>query len=165
MAERILYEFDGFRLDPSTGSLVRDGQTIPLRAKPFELLLALVENHGRVMMKGELENRVWPGALVSDANFHVNLNAVRKALGEKGRKPRFILRTGGGYKFVADVREVAVAHEHEASLESGRDARAPSKHVAHVTASSLFYGAYFAVALLLEVTYQFDRVGHTALKI
>src|SRR5260370_41033909 len=101
MPEKILYEFDDFQLDHYTGRLVRDGQTIPLRAKPFELLSALVENHGRVMMKEELVNRVWPGIIGSDANFHVNLNAVRKALGEKGRKPHFILRTGGGYKFAA----------------------------------------------------------------
>jgi len=89
---------------------------IPLRAKPFELLLALVENQGRAMSKEELVNRVWPGSVVSDGNFHVNLDAVRKALGESGREPHFILRTAGRYKFVADVREVTEVCEQKADM-------------------------------------------------
>src|ERR1700738_3933098 len=105
MAEKLIYEFDDFSLDPSNGVLFRDGQTTQLRAKPFELLLVLVENCGQSLSKQDLINRVWSGATVTDANFHVNLDAVRRALGETGRNPRFILRTSGGYKFVGDVKK------------------------------------------------------------
>jgi len=68
------------------------------------------------MSKEELVNRVWPGSVVSDGNFHVNLDAVRKALGESGREPHFILRTAGRYKFVADVREVTEVCEQKADM-------------------------------------------------
>jgi DNA-binding winged helix-turn-helix (wHTH) protein len=149
----------------STGKhlLLRDGQLIPLRAKPFELLLALIENQGRAMSKEELVNRVWPGSVVSDGNFHVNLDAVRKALSESGREPHFILRTAGGYKFVADVREVTEVREQKADIVSMRDSSVPNKHVAHVIITGSLYGAMYAIAVLLEVAYQFDRFGRMAL--
>ncbi len=54
MATKILYEFDGFRLDPSIGTLVHDDKTVPLRAKPFELLRVLLENHGQSISKEQL---------------------------------------------------------------------------------------------------------------
>src|SRR5438046_2619652 len=103
MAEKILYEFDGFRLDPSVGTLAHDGNVVPLRAKPFELLRILLESHGQSVSKDQLVSRIWPGSIVTDGNFHVQLDAVRKALGETGREPRFIFRTATGYKFVANV--------------------------------------------------------------
>src|SRR6267154_2440686 len=106
MAPKILYEFDGFRLDPSVGTLVYDDSAVTLRAKPFALLRVLLENHGQPISKDQLVKRAWPGTIVNDGVFHVHLDAVRKALGETGREPRFIFRTAAGYKFVADVKEV-----------------------------------------------------------
>jgi DNA-binding winged helix-turn-helix (wHTH) protein len=91
------YQFGKFRLDPSTRELRRGTHRIPLRAKPLELLLALVENQGNTVSKSDLIARVWPGMLVSDGNFHVTLNMVRKALKESARKPVHILRTSNGY--------------------------------------------------------------------
>src|SRR5437879_2425200 len=38
-------------------------------------------------------------------------------------------------------------------------------HIAHVVVSSSLYEGYYAVALVLEVAYQFDRFGRSALKI
>src|ERR1041385_2265103 len=99
MASKNLYEFNSFRLDPSTRILARDEKVIPLSAKPFELLLALVENHGRTVAKEDLIKRVWPSTTVMDSTFHVTLVSVRKALGEKARRPHYILRTAVGYEF------------------------------------------------------------------
>jgi hypothetical protein len=126
-------------------------------------MLVLVESQGRVITKEELINRVWPRSVVSDGNFHVTLDAVRKALGESGREPHFIFRTAGGYKFVADVREVAAVREQKADVVSGREAHLPSKHLAHVVVAAFLYSTLYAVAVLLEVTYQFDRFGRMAL--
>src|SRR5688500_14901048 len=51
---RHIYEFGPFRLIPDERQLLRDGQLVPLTDKPFDLLLALVENSGRLIKKGEL---------------------------------------------------------------------------------------------------------------
>jgi DNA-binding winged helix-turn-helix (wHTH) protein len=100
MAPKTSYQFGPFRLDPIRHELTRGRQRVRLRAKPFELLLALVEQQGSTICKSELIGRVWPGSVVSDGNFHVTLNMVRKALGDSGRNPRYILRTGVGYRLV-----------------------------------------------------------------
>jgi DNA-binding winged helix-turn-helix (wHTH) protein len=44
-----LYEFRPYRLDAGERLLQRDGATISLKPKAFDLLLALVERHGRLV--------------------------------------------------------------------------------------------------------------------
>ncbi|MGZ5434552.1 MAG: winged helix-turn-helix domain-containing protein [Pyrinomonadaceae bacterium] len=164
MVKRTFYEFDGFRLDGSKGEFIRDGHVIALRAKPFELLLTLVENHGRAVAKEELLKRVWPGITAADSTFHVTLDSVRKALGETGREPHYIIRTAAGYKFVANVREISASDEKIAGLERVEAVRVPG-HAAHLITVGLLYGGYHVVSLLIEVAYQFDRFGRSALRI
>jgi len=61
-----IYEFCSFRLDAQERLLQRDGATISLSPKAFDLLLALVERHGRLVEKEELFQTVWPDTIVSD---------------------------------------------------------------------------------------------------
>jgi DNA-binding winged helix-turn-helix (wHTH) protein len=157
MPETFVYEFDGFSLNPSTGVLLRDGRLTPLRAKPFELLLILVENAGRAVTKEEFINRVWSGATVTDANFHVNLNAIRRALGDKGRDAHFIKRTSGGYKFVGDVRKVTVEVLEQDVVKQNDRIQRPSGHLIHIVAVCAIYAALYSEAVLLEVAYDFNR--------
>lgn len=164
MTQGITYEFASFRVDPSRRVLARNGEVVPLRAKPFELLLALVENHGQAVAKEELIKRVWPGITGADSSFHVALDSVRKALGETGREPRYIIRTAGGYKFVANVREILGADEQIAGRAQTGPVEIPIRF-AHVITVGVLYGAYHVVSLLIEVAYQFDRFGRSALKI
>lgn len=188
MPEEILYEFDGFRLDPARCVLLFEGQPTELTAKPFKLLLTLVEKHGQSIPKEELMSRVWPGSLVTDDNFHVNLNKVRKALGESASNPQFIFRTDDGYKFVADVKlilvgsekqtdgevpapnvgigeEKRVASERNESQIIGQVAARPRTHLAHILVSSVLYGALYASAMIVEIAYEYDRFGGSALRI
>jgi len=56
------YEFGPFRLDVGERLLLRDGESVPLTPKAFDLLLALVERHGRLVDKEELfqwRDRIW----------------------------------------------------------------------------------------------------------
>ena len=46
-----LYEFRPYRLDAGERLLQRDGAAISLTPKAFDLLLALVERHGRCWKK------------------------------------------------------------------------------------------------------------------
>ena len=99
-----IYSFEGFIVDPNRRVLLRDGQPIQLTSKAFELLLALVESHGRELDKEELMQRVWANQIVEDANLTVTMANLRKALGEKASDHRFIVTIPGkGYRFVAEI--------------------------------------------------------------
>jgi Tol biopolymer transport system component/DNA-binding winged helix-turn-helix (wHTH) protein len=102
-----IYEFGPYRLDSAERLLMRDGEVVPLQPKVFDLLLALVERHGRLLEKDELMRVVWPDAIVEEANLANNISILRKTLSENGE--RFIETTPKrGYRFVAVVKEVAV---------------------------------------------------------
>jgi DNA-binding winged helix-turn-helix (wHTH) protein len=163
MPEQIAYEFGGFRLDPEKRTLSLEGELRPLRPTAFELLLALVESHGKTVTKSEAIKRVWGSNFADDRNFHVTLHAVRQALCESAQAPSLIVRDASGYRFAADVRlrsSTADEKSHGASAYTG-----PSKHIAFTLGASGLYAALYAIAIPLEVAYQFDRFGASALKI
>jgi len=103
-----IYEFGPFRLDAAEHLLLRDGEAVPLTPKAFDLLLALVEQHGHLLEKDELLKKVWPDTFVEEANLASNISQLRKALGDGENGQRFIeTMPKRGYRFVASVREFA----------------------------------------------------------
>jgi len=58
-----VYEFDNFRLDAGERQLSRNGAPVTLPSKAFALLLALVENSGRLVEKEEIVIAVLHAAL------------------------------------------------------------------------------------------------------
>src|SRR5262245_9290179 len=103
-----IYEFGPFRLEPAEHLLLRDGETIPLQPKAFELLLVLVKHHGHLSGKDELLEAVWPDTVVEEGNLANNISILRKALGAGENGQRFIETvTRRGYRFVAPVRELS----------------------------------------------------------
>jgi Tol biopolymer transport system component/DNA-binding winged helix-turn-helix (wHTH) protein len=102
-----IYEFGHFRLDAAERLLLRDGETVPLTPKAFDLLHALVEGHGRLLEKEELLKKVWPDTFVEEANLASNISQLRKALGDGENGQRFIeTAPKRGYRFVASVNKV-----------------------------------------------------------
>jgi len=102
-----LYEFRPYRLDARERLLQRDGVTISLTPKAFDLLLALVERHGRLVEKEELFKTVWPDTFVEETNLSYNISHIRKALGDGENGQKFIETVPKrGYRFVAGVEEV-----------------------------------------------------------
>ncbi len=105
--ERVLYEFDAFRVDPVRRVLLRDGEPVPVTPKAFSILLALLERPGEVVEKAELLERVWPGAFVTEANLTQNVFSLRRCLGEKANDNRYIVTVPGqGYSFAGDLRRI-----------------------------------------------------------
>jgi Tol biopolymer transport system component/DNA-binding winged helix-turn-helix (wHTH) protein len=100
-----IYEFGPYRLDPAERLLWRDSKAIPLQPKLFDLLLALVERHGRLVEKDELMNLVWSDAFVEEANLASNISILRKTLGENGQQ---LIETvpKRGYRFISNVVRV-----------------------------------------------------------
>lgn len=108
LAESGVYEFGGFRLELKNHRLERlsDGETIAITAKVAELLIYLVENRGRTILKNELLEAVWQNAFVEESNLSQSIFMLRKALGDNTRTPRFILTLPNrGYQFIAEIKE------------------------------------------------------------
>jgi DNA-binding winged helix-turn-helix (wHTH) protein/Flp pilus assembly protein TadD len=100
-----VYEFDGFRLDPAERLLVRDGQPVSLTPKAFDLLVHLVERHGRLVEKRGVLEALWPDSIVEEANLAYNISALRRVL-DNGTGRDSLIQTvpTRGYRFVAAVR-------------------------------------------------------------
>src|SRR6266567_5719114 len=75
------YRFGPFELQPDQRRLLKDGATIVLRPRAFDLLAALVERAGHLVTKDELLDQVWPKVVVEEAALHVQVSALRKVLG------------------------------------------------------------------------------------
>lgn len=106
-ADRRLYEFGPFLLDPGQRRLSKDRALVPVAPKGIDILIFLVEHQGQVVTKDDLIQNVWPNTFVEEANLSQNVFLLRKALGEKAQENRYIATVPGrGYRFVAGVREV-----------------------------------------------------------
>lgn len=98
------YDFDRFRVDVSRRLLLRQGKPVPLTPKAFDILLVLVQNHGRVVGKDELMKLVWPETTVEENNLTRNISSLRKALEERPSEHRYIVTVPGrGYRFAAGM--------------------------------------------------------------
>ena len=101
------YSFDEFELNVTMRRLLRNGEVVALNPKAFDMLHVLVEHNGELLTKDDLLRLVWNGQFVEEANLTVNMSAIRRALGENAREPRYITTVSGrGYYFTADITEV-----------------------------------------------------------
>lgn len=119
LAIKCSYEFDEFRLSTEEKVLFRGGKPVDLRPRVFQLLVALIENHGRIVEKEDLMNQVWADSFVEESSLTFTVRQLRVALGDDAHHPRFVETVPRrGYRFVAEVREVT-ADEFERSPHPG----------------------------------------------
>ena len=95
--------FGGFEVELRTGELSRQGRTLRLADKPFQVLATLIERPGELVTREELRDRLWSDDTFVD--FDNNLNAavsrLREALNDSPQGPRFIETIPRkGYRFV-----------------------------------------------------------------
>ena len=76
-----VYRFGPFALDVPDRSLKRDGVSLPLTPKQFDLLVALVTNAGRLVEKDALLRVVWPDVAVEEGNLTKGVFTLRQLLG------------------------------------------------------------------------------------
>lgn len=113
-AEERRYRFDEFEVDPVRRLLLRDGEPVAITPKALAILVVLLENQGKVVVKESLIKQVWGGGYVSDANLTQNVSFLRKALGERAGDHRFIVTVPGqGYCFAAALNETAAVETAE----------------------------------------------------
>ena len=132
MSNRISqYEFENYILLPSERLLLQNGQTIPLKSKVFETLLILIRQHGQLLTKEELMDKIWCESFVEEGNLTQNIFTLRKVFGEKPNEHRYIVTVPGqGYKFVAKVREITETDEGKLNTQNEHSTNGPIKSLA-----------------------------------
>src|SRR5260370_41651866 len=98
------HDFGPFRVDASRRLLLREGNTVPVTPKAFDILMVLLRNADRIVEKDELMRLVWPDTVVEENNLTRNISSLRKALEEGPTERRFIVTIPGrGYQFAGEL--------------------------------------------------------------
>lgn len=160
-----IISFAEFELDMVQRRLLRNGETVALNSKAFDLLAFLAHNNGRVISKDEILDTVWNGSFVEESNLVVQISNLRKALGEQKNAPRFLVTVPGkGYKFVDDTSEnllliemhsvSELTIEHEEITEFGR---AKILHKSETSNLKWFASAGFVILIAAAVVWFWNK--------
>ena len=98
-----IFKAQGFELRSAERRLLIRGEPVPLGARAFDLLVALIEQRDRVVAKSELLERVWPGVVVEENNLTVQISTLRKVLGQGA----IATVAGRGYRFTLPLLDDA----------------------------------------------------------
>jgi predicted ATPase/DNA-binding winged helix-turn-helix (wHTH) protein len=102
--------FGRFRLYAAQRLIESAGARLQLGARALDILIALVEQAGKVVSKNDLMARVWPDVTVDEGNLRVHIAALRKALGDGEAGARYVTTVSGqGYCFVAPIARSSAA--------------------------------------------------------
>jgi DNA-binding winged helix-turn-helix (wHTH) protein len=107
---RVVLCFEEFTLDAARFELTRRGRRVALAPQPYDLLWALASAGGAVVSRAEIRRVLWGSETFVDFDGGLNftVRALRKALGDDARRPRYVESIrGAGYRFVAPVRVLA----------------------------------------------------------
>ena len=97
--------FGPFLLLAEERLLLEGHRPVRLGGRAFDILTFLIERAGEVVGKEELIARVWPQTFVEEANLKIQVNALRRSLGDGRGGNRYIVTVvGRGYNFVAPIR-------------------------------------------------------------
>jgi TolB-like protein len=99
-----IYKFGNCYLNVECRQVIKNGQPVVLTPKTFDVLLFLIENHGRVISKDELLGAVWNGQFVEESNLAVHISKLRALLSSGKTDPLIETVPGCGYRFVAHIQ-------------------------------------------------------------
>ena len=104
--------FSDFTLDADARELSRDGRSITLSPKAYQLLEMLVESCPKAISKHLLLERLWPDSYVVEKNLINLIVEIRHALHDDRAHPRFIRtvhRYGYAFQQTAANQDVSPA--------------------------------------------------------
>ena len=104
VAETGVFRFEGFEVRPGEWLLLKTGNPVAIEPKTFRVLVYLLRNPGRLVMKEELLSAVWDDSAVTENSLTRSIASLRRLLGDDAREPRFIVTVHtSGYRFVCPV--------------------------------------------------------------
>lgn len=98
------YYIEGFYVDPSQNTFVKNNETHHVQPKVMEVLTYLCAKAEQVVSSDELIQACWPNQYISDSPVHKCIAQIRKVLSDDPKTPRFIKTVPKkGYVFIAKV--------------------------------------------------------------
>ncbi len=81
-------------------TVTKEGKSLELTAKEFEILRLLMENPKKVYTKEQLYSLVWKDAYFGDENaVNVHISRLRNKIEDSPRNPKYVITVWGiGYK-------------------------------------------------------------------
>lgn len=97
-------EHRGLTMDLLKRQVLRDGASITLQQREFQLLRELLENEGRVVTRTMLLERVWGYHFDPQTNIvETHISRLRSKLNEGGKPDLIETVRGAGYRMAADA--------------------------------------------------------------
>jgi len=87
-----LARFESFEVNLRSGELYKDGEKIKLPEQSFRILVMLLERPGEVVLRHEIQKRLWPNDTVVEFENSINsaIKKLRLALGDVAASPRYV---------------------------------------------------------------------------
>jgi anti-anti-sigma factor len=122
-SQRRTFRFGPFEVEVQTGELRKNGRRVHLQEKSFQVLVALLEQQGKLVTREELRQRLW--TLETFVDFDNGLNTavskLRDALADSAESHKYIETfPRRGYRFVGLVEafgDAPVATPRELSIQ------------------------------------------------
>ena len=117
-------------VNPASGEISRDGETVRLELRTMRLLVCLAERAGAVISIDDLLKEVWPEVTVTPDSVYQAVASLRRVLGDDPKQPTYIATVPRlGYRMVAAVNASRnePAAQTNASLVSENHAPASTK--------------------------------------
>ncbi len=100
------FRFGPFEADVQTGELRKNGRKLRLQEKSFQVLIALLEQGGKMVTRDELCRRLWAEDTFVDVENGLNtaVSKLREVLGDFAQRIETLARRG--YRFSGPVEEL-----------------------------------------------------------
>lgn len=103
-AESDVMDFGRLVIDPKAHEVRVEGETVPLTAREFDLLLMLAEHPRQVLTRDTLFERLW-GPYGDRHSLTVHIGRLREKIEEDPSNPQYIVTVWGvGYRFEGERR-------------------------------------------------------------
>jgi Tol biopolymer transport system component/DNA-binding winged helix-turn-helix (wHTH) protein len=99
--------FGSFELSLASGELRKNGVRLRLSGQSIQVLVILTEHPGSIVLREELQQRLWPGNSYGDFEHGLNaaVNRLRETLGDSADSPKYIETIPRrGYRFVGTIK-------------------------------------------------------------
>jgi DNA-binding winged helix-turn-helix (wHTH) protein/dipeptidyl aminopeptidase/acylaminoacyl peptidase len=144
--------FGVFEFDPQARELFKHGVHLKLQEQPIQVLAVLLEQAGQIVLREELQRRLWPDGTFVDFDQSLNkaVNKLREALGDSADKPVYIETLARrGYRFVAPVMVERPEPTEPVQPERPKEGPAPEKKPARSRARLWWAAGLLTAAILV----------------
>ena len=83
------------KLDKRKACIIKNDESIMLKAMEYKLLLYMINNKNRVLTKDELFEKVWETDYVGDVTLNVHIRHLREKIEDNASEPEFIKTVWG----------------------------------------------------------------------